>query len=111
MRAEDRKAAIAAYKERKTVGGIYALRCRATAQCWVGAAPDLDAIQNRLWFGLRLRTLHNAGLQSAYDAHGREGLTYEELERLDEEKDPYIRGRKLTERLVHWRGALKAGSV
>ena len=111
MRMDDRKAAIAAYKERKTLPGIYALRCAATAECWVGAAPDLATIQNRLWFGLRLGTFHGAGLQSAYDAHGASGLTYEVLEQLEEESDPYLRGSRLKERLAHWRGALNAGTI
>ena len=111
MRGEDRKAAITAYKQRKTVAGIYAMRCSVTAECWVGAAPDLETIQNRLWFGLRLGTSHNADLKAAYDAHGPDGIAYQELERLDEEKDPYIRGKKLQERLSYWRTTLNAKTV
>ncbi len=49
----DRKAAIAAYKERKTVAGIFVIRSKASAQQWVGAAPNLEKIQNRIWFTLR----------------------------------------------------------
>jgi hypothetical protein len=37
----DRKAAIAAYKERKTVAGIYVIRCAASGGAWVGQAPNL----------------------------------------------------------------------
>lgn len=47
---EDRKAAVAAYKERKSVAGVFAVRCGAAGAVWVGGAPDLDKIQNRLWF-------------------------------------------------------------
>lgn len=36
MTGEDRKAAIAAYKERKVIGGVYAVRCAATGEVWVG---------------------------------------------------------------------------
>ena len=49
----DRKAAIAAYKERKTVAGIFVIRSQASAERWVGAAPNLEKIQNRIWFTLR----------------------------------------------------------
>jgi hypothetical protein len=32
----DRKAAVAAYKERKSACGIYALRCGPSGEVWVG---------------------------------------------------------------------------
>ena len=49
----DRKAAVAAYKERKAIPGIYAVRCAATGQAWVGQTPDLTTVRNRIWFSLR----------------------------------------------------------
>ncbi|MET4276026.1 hypothetical protein ABIB68_004682 [Bradyrhizobium sp. F1.2.2] len=49
----DRKAAIAAYRERKTVAGIYVIRCAASGEAWIGQAPNLETIQNRIWFSLR----------------------------------------------------------
>jgi hypothetical protein len=49
MTMNDRRAAKAAYTERKSVAGIYAVRCLPTGQVWVGATPNLDAIQNRIW--------------------------------------------------------------
>jgi hypothetical protein len=49
----DRKAAIAAYKERKTFAGVFAIRCKASPQAWVGQTPNLEKIQNRIWFTLR----------------------------------------------------------
>ena len=48
MKGEDRKRAVAAYKERKVEAGIYVVRCLASGQVWVGSAPDLSTIQNRL---------------------------------------------------------------
>lgn len=102
MRNDERKAAVAAYKERKVVAGIYAVRCTATGQCWAGAAPDLSTVQNRLWFTLRLGGICRPSLQAAYRSHDREAFAYEEVERLPEEEDSYIRGKKLKERLTHW---------
>jgi hypothetical protein len=55
MKTEDRKAAVTAYKERKVESGIYAIRCAASGEVWVGSAPNLSTIQNRLWFTLRHR--------------------------------------------------------
>jgi hypothetical protein len=41
LKREGRKAAVAAYKDRKVAAGIYVVRCAATAQQWAGSAPDL----------------------------------------------------------------------
>ena len=56
MKNERRKAAIAAYKERKVVAGIYAVRCNPTGERWLGAAPNIATVQNRVWFGLQMGT-------------------------------------------------------
>ena len=53
MEREQRKAAVAAYRERKAVAGIYAVVCRLSEQRWIGRALDLSTVQNRLWFTLR----------------------------------------------------------
>ncbi len=67
MRAEDRKAAVSAYKEREVESGIYAVRCEASGEVWVGSAPDLSKIQNRLWFTLRQGTNTHRSLQSTVE--------------------------------------------
>jgi hypothetical protein len=41
MDRSERKAAVSAYKERKAIAGVYAIRCAATDVQWVGTAPDL----------------------------------------------------------------------
>jgi hypothetical protein len=56
----DRKAAIAAYKERKTAVGIYVVRCEATGEAWVGQALDLEKVPNRIWFTLQPHLVHAA---------------------------------------------------
>jgi len=107
----DRKAAIAAYKERKTVAGIFVIRSQATAQQWVGAAPNLEKIQNRIWFTLRQGSHTCRSLQTAWTAHGPANLSFVECERLDEEATPYIRDALLKERMLHWRAQLGAEAV
>ncbi len=76
----DKKAAKAAYKERKSVAGIYAVRCGASGQVWVGHTPTLGTIQNRIWFTLRQANHPDPGLQSAWAAHGPAGFAFEVLE-------------------------------
>jgi len=106
-----RKAAIAAYKERKSVAGIFAIRCQATAEVWVGQTPDLEKIQNRIWFTLRQGGHPSRSLQAAWTTHGPDSFAFETCERLEEEEVPYIRSALLKERALHWRKQLGAEAV
>jgi hypothetical protein len=111
MKREDRKAAVAAYKERKPTPGIYAVRCAGTGQCWVGAAPDLATIRNRVSFALRQGAAAPASLQAAWRERGPESFAFEELEQLTDEQLVFGRDRMLRERLAHWREALGAEPI
>jgi hypothetical protein len=106
MKTEDKKTAIAAYKERKTEAGIYAIRCAASGQAWVGQTPNLDTIRNRIWFSLRMGSHPNRELQAAWSAHGESDFSFEVLERLDDEELAYVRNTLLKEREMHWRSKL-----
>jgi hypothetical protein len=107
----DRKAVIAAYKERKTAAGIYVVRCEATGEAWVGQALDLEKVPNRIWFTLRQGGHPCRDLQTAWNAHGAAGLTFAECERLDEDEMGYIRDALLKERLLRWQSELKADAI
>jgi hypothetical protein len=104
----DRKAAIAAYKERKTPAGVYAIRCAATDQIWVGETPNLEAAENRNWFMLRMGNHHIRDLQEAWNTQGGAGFTYEVLEELDDDVPDVARRRVLGERQAHWLSELNA---
>lgn len=107
MDSQSRKASIAAFKERKATVGIFAIRCRATGDCWVGRAPDIDTIWRRLSFELGAGGHRRPSLQAAWNTHGAAGFAFELLERIEEEIDS-VRDRKLKARLDHWRGILGA---
>jgi hypothetical protein len=107
----DRKAAIAAYKERKTIAGIFVIRCAASGEAWVGQAPNLETIQNRIWFTLRQGSHPCRSLQAAWNAHGEAGLTFGECERLEDEETDYVRNALLKECALHWRAELKAEAI
>jgi hypothetical protein len=110
MKTEDRRAAIAAYKERKTTAGIYAVRCAATGQAWVGQTPNLESIANRLWFTLRMGNNPCRSLQDAWTAGNGNGFTCDPLERIEEDT-PFARDALLKARVAHWRAELGALSV
>lgn len=103
MKGEDRKAAVAGYKERKVETGIYAVRCATSGQAWLGSAPDLSTIQNRIWFTLRQGHNPHRSLQEAWTAHGSEVFTFEVVERLTNDDDPsYIRNAGLKSLHAKW---------
>lgn len=108
MTGMDRKAAVAAYKERKIVAGIYAVRCGPTGQVWVGSAPDLSTIENRLWFTLRQGRNTHRSLQEAWTAQGSEAFTFEIVAKLADEDDPvYARSVALRNLHADWVERLK----
>ncbi len=104
----DKRAAKAAYREHKSVAGIYAVRCAATGQVWVGHTPTLDTVQNRLWFALRLGNHPDAALQAARRAQGGAGFSFEELERVKDDDLSYTGDGALKERAAAWRAKLGA---
>ena len=110
MKIDDKKAAIAAWKKRKPATGIFAVRCAALGDAWVGQTLNLDTIQNRIWFSLRVGSHSNHELQAAWTAHGAEAFSFEPLEQLKDEDLSYVRDSLLREREIHWRSTLK-GSV
>ena len=111
MNSEARRAAIAAYKERKAVAGVYLIRCEATGTTWVGQWPNLDTIQTRHWFTLRQGAHPNRTLLEAWRLHGEERFHFEILERIEDEASPYLRDATLKERAAHWRRELAAQAL
>lgn len=111
MKDADRRAATAAYKERKETAGLFAVRCTAAGLIWVGRSLSLDSVQNRIWFTLRLGSNPNTAMQQAWDSHGAEGFTFLRLEALPEDEPDWRRSDSLKKRQAHWRGVLKADPV
>jgi hypothetical protein len=108
---DERKAAIAAYKRRTAVAGIYALRCIPSGQVWVGQAADIDAIGNRVAFMLRTGNDPHRSFEAAWKAHGPQSFVLETLERLVDEELPYVRQAQLKARAAHWRTQLGAEAI
>lgn len=103
MRRDERKAAVAAYKERAAVAAVYALTCTATGAVWVGGSANLDGLANALFFSLRQGSHPHPALQQAFAQHGEAAFALDVLERLPEEPDAQFRAARLRERAAHWR--------
>ncbi len=111
MEQSARKAAIAAYKERKPAYGVYAVICNATGEAWVGQSRHLDTQQNSLWFSLRHGTSPFRALQAAWTQHGGDAFRFEELERLREDFPASALTGELKRRQAIWLTRLEAAPL
>ncbi|VTZ23867.1 conserved hypothetical protein [Methylocella tundrae] len=111
MDRQERKAAVAAYKERKPAWGVYAIICAATGEAWVGSSLRVDTQKNRIWFELGLGKSPHAALQAAWNQHGGSVFRFEELERLREDFPELERDDELKKRQALWQSRLQASAV
>jgi hypothetical protein len=111
VREDEKRAARAAYKERKSASGVYAVRCAASGEVWVGQTRDLDKVWNRIVFTLRGGASPHRALQAAWNARGEAAFAFEALERLEEEALDFARQSALNGRTAHWRAALAAAAI
>lgn len=106
----DRKAATAAYKEQTPEVGIFAIRCAASGEVWVGSTTALDKRWNRLSFVLRAGSGSTPAIHAAFATHGADALSYEILERFTKaDSEAEFRDAWLKARLAHWQARLTAG--
>lgn len=110
MDKSERRAVAAAYKEAARQAGIYAVRCVATGETWVGRSADLAAQQNSLDFQLR-HGPNNATMLAAWRAHGAETFGFETLEAAPGDLTPAGRSDFLKRRALHWREILGAAAI
>lgn len=111
MTPNARKALVAAYKEQKTVAGVFAVICTATGETWVGKSRHVDTEQNGLWFALRQGSSPFRTLQAAWNAHSEADFRFEQLDRLPGDVSPLTRDMELKERAGRWITRLEARAL
>ncbi len=111
MDHQARKAATLAYKERKTVAGVFAVICTATGEVWVGQSRHVDTQQNGLWFTLKQGGCRHRTLQDAWNAHGEAEFRFEALDRLPEDVSDIRRADELKTRAALWTARLQASAI
>jgi len=112
--AHAKKAALAAYKERKKRLGIFALRLPAPGgeAVFVSASGDLDQAGKGLAFALKMGSHPNPALVAAFRAAGNDAEpVIEVLEEMEPEEDPVLRAAALKARAAYWRDKLSAKAV
>ena len=100
-----------AYKERKVPRGIFAVRCSATGEAWVGSSPNLSAARNSLWFQLRAGQYRNSLLQEEWKQYGEETFSLEVLEQFDDEVSPLLLHDLLAAKKKEWVATMKAWAI
>ena len=105
-----RKDLVREFKEQKPRPGIFAVRCTATNEVWVGKVPNLDKKQSGLWFQLRTGGFPNRAMQAAWNNHGEGAFEFEVLEEINDE-NALIVPVLLKDREAHWRKELSAGAL
>ena len=107
----DRRQIASEFKDRKVPQGIFAIRCAASGQVWVGSSPNLDAASNSNWFQLRSGLHRNKVLQAAWTQHGEPSFLFEVVDRFDED----IAALNLRDHMAHkkaeWAEALQAEAL
>ncbi len=111
MDRRERKAAIAAFKERKPAWGVYAVICTATGEAWVGQSRHVDTRRNGLWAGLRFGASPFRSLQEAWTLHGEAEFRFEELERLGDGLSELAGKDELKKRQALWAARLHAVAI
>lgn len=109
MDKQSRRQLVRDFKERKAPMGVYAVRCAATGELWVGATKNLEAQQRSTWFGLCQGTYVNKPMAAAWKAHGEGAMSFEVLEAIDEpDLTPLGLADLLKARERHWIETLAA---
>jgi hypothetical protein len=99
------------FKERKVPHGIYAIRCAATGNVWVGSSTNLNAVQNSQWFQLRGGLHRSASLQQAWTHHTEQVFAFEVLEQFDDDVSPLLLSDLLRSKKKMWVQNLQAQAL
>jgi hypothetical protein len=103
-----RRQIAADFKDRKVPRGVFAIRCAASGQCWVGSSTNLTAVQNSQWFQLRGGLHRNPTLQQAWTHQTEQAFSLETLEELDDDLSPLLLNQQLAARKAYWANSLQA---
>ncbi|MCL2164705.1 MAG: GIY-YIG nuclease family protein [Oscillospiraceae bacterium] len=79
---QSKKALQEKYKERKVIGGIYAIRNTLNDKLLLGATTDLQGMRNRFEFSQKTGSCIHVKLQNDWNKQGGEQFVFEVLEEL-----------------------------
>ena len=86
--AATRRERVRDYKRAFPSMGIYAVRCAATGELWLGRSRNVEGTLNRVQFELRQGAPRNVRLREAWRQHGVGGFSFEVLDHVKQRVDP-----------------------
>jgi hypothetical protein len=98
----------AQYLERKKIMGIFKISFVGDENIYLGAAPDIETIQNRISFTLKHTNDNKNEIAYLYKKFGLAHMKFDILEAIEFEADNYIRRKILKEKLGQYLLALNA---
>lgn len=102
MSKQQNKDLKAQFLERKQEMGIFQISFEGIENIWVGAAPDISTIQNRIVFTLKHGNAIDNDLTYMYKHHGEAKMRFEIMEKMEFEPDAYLRRGILKTKIAHW---------
>lgn len=102
MKKQNQSQLKAQYRERKQEMGIFQISFANAIDKWIGGAPDISTIQNRISFTLKQGNDNNIELQYLYQQQGEAQMHFEILEKMDFEPDAYLRRGILKSKIAQW---------
>ncbi|MCX7922566.1 MAG: GIY-YIG nuclease family protein [Clostridia bacterium] len=86
MKNQDKKEMLAAYKERKVIGGICAIKNTINGKMLLSAVADLQGYKNRFKFSQSTGGCIDLRLKSDWEKFGRDSFVFEVLEELEKKE-------------------------
>ena len=86
MEKQDRRDAIAAYKARKNVGGVFCIRNTVTGRVLLSRAVDLKGSENRFSFAQMTDMCTDHALRDDWKQYGSKAFVFEVLETLTQKE-------------------------
>ena len=99
------------FKQCKVPRGIFAVRCSATGETWVGSSPNLSSARNSLWFQLGAGQYRNRSLQEAWQQHGEVAFALDVLELFEDEISPLLLNDLFAAKKAEWALTLHAQAL
>lgn len=86
--AASRRERVRDYKRAFPSMGIYAVRCTASGEVWLGRSRNVEGTLNRVQFELRQGAPRNVRLRQTWAQHGVGAFSFEVLDRVKQRDDP-----------------------
>lgn len=87
MKKDNRKELLAAYKEKKTIGGVCGIRHKGTGKMLVTGVIDIQAYKNRYDFSVSTGSCVTLKLQKDWQTNGQVNFEFLVLESMEQGKE------------------------